>query len=63
MLLFICATGSAFPTLTSIRYRDPGEKQDFHVLCRDGIFIEPEGGWSKEGRMYIAISGFEGEFV
>lgn len=49
-------TGSAFPNLASLRYKDDDEKHLHHVLCHEGTFVEPENGWRKEGRVYYAVN-------
>lgn len=47
---------SAFPKATSLRYKDASDLQLHHVLCREGTFCVPEGGWIKDGREYFAVN-------
>ena len=44
---------NAFPNATGLRYTE--NDQHYHILCRDGMFVVPEGGWLKEGRTYVAV--------
>ncbi|XP_069126951.1 uncharacterized protein [Argopecten irradians] len=48
---------TAFPSLVSLRYVDSAEEKQHHILCRDSIFVEPEGGWTYEGRLYLSVCG------
>lgn len=54
---------SAFPGISSLRYTDDDTKKQHHILCRDKNFMEPEGGWFKEGRFYLAVCDSSGELV
>ncbi|XP_069110000.1 uncharacterized protein, partial [Argopecten irradians] len=50
----------AFPALSSLRYQDHESEQINHILCRNGVFQEPEGGWEKSGRMYYTVIDNQG---
>ena len=48
-------TGSAFPNAISLRYKEHDDKQH-HILCRDNVFKEPDGGWHVSGRVYLVVN-------
>jgi len=53
----IIFTGSAFPSITSLRYLDSEDERQHHILCRENTFIEPVDGWKKAGRTFLAVCG------
>ena len=55
-LVVFYSVESAFPHVTGLRYTDCNNDQPCHVLCRNNVFVVPEGGWVKEGRKYIAVT-------
>ena len=56
-------SGSAFPNLASLRYKDENEEHLHHVLCHEGTFVEPENSWNKDGRIYYAVNNLVRKLV
>ena len=53
---FLYFTGAVFPMANALKYYDVGVDIPSLVQSRNGIFLEPDGNWGKEGRKYVVIS-------
>ena len=38
-------------------YLDAGQDIPVLVILKEGIFVEPEGGWNSDGRKYQVVEG------
>lgn len=39
----------------SLRYVEGDVKMQYHIICREDVLVEPEGGWCNENRLYLAV--------
>ena len=47
---------NVWPKITALCFDEGGKS--YAVLCREGTYIEPRGGWIKKNRRFKAIEGF-----
>ena len=47
--------GSCFPKATGLVVVDPQGTEPVAVIIRNGIFIEPDGGWEKPERVFRVL--------
>lgn len=52
---------SAFQNASSLRYQNEGDERQHHILCRENVFVDPEGGWQVPGRIYLVVNHIAGQ--